>query len=244
MKPAWRAELLKITTVRALWLGVVLATATIPLISLAVAATGGLSHGDTVTSGAATGTVIGLLAFGTWGAVLSAGEYVHGTFHVSLMSVPRRGVLLVAKLAAGAAVASAAALVSSGVALLVVRASTPSGDHQWGNPLALLGVVAAVASVTVVGTALGILTRSSTAAILVLAAAILLPQAAAGLLGSLQPWVVGASPGAVVTQVVGGAQLSTDHTFPAGTASAVAAMIGVAALIASVAGVLLSRRDG
>jgi ABC-2 type transport system permease protein len=244
MQAAWRAELLKITTVRALWLGAVLATATIPLISLAVAATGGLGHADTLTSGAAKGTVIGLLAFGTWGAVVAAGEYVHGTIAVTLMSVPRRGLLLVAKLAAAAAVAAAGALVASGVALLVVHAATPSGEHTWGNPLALLGVVAAVSSVTVVGAAVGVLTRSSTAAILVLAAAILLPQAAAGLLGSLQPWVVGASPGAVVTQVVGGAQLSADQTFPAGTAAAAAAMIGVAAVVASLAGLVLSRRDG
>jgi ABC-2 type transport system permease protein len=244
MRSAWHAELLKIRTVRGLWLSALLAGATIPLISLAVAATGGLSHTDTLTSGAASGTVIGLLAFGTWGAVLAAGEYEHGTMPVSLTAVPRRGVFLSAKLGAAGVVASVGALLSSLAALLVVRAVTPRGEHHWGNPLALLGVVAAVVSVTVVGTAAGILTRSSTAAIAILAAAVLLPQAAAGLLGSLQPWIVGASPGTVVTQVVGGAQLATDQTFPAGTPAAVAVMLAVAAVAAAVAGAVLSRRDG
>jgi hypothetical protein len=244
MRAALHAELLKVATVRALWLAALLGTAVIPMISLAVTATGGLGDADTLTSGAAKGTVIGLLAFGAWGAVVGAGEYVHATMPVSLMSVPRRTVLLVAKLAAVALIASACAAVSATSALLVVRAATPAGEHSWGNPLGLLGVVAAVAAVTVVGLAVGVLTRSSTAAIAVLAAAVLLPQAAAGLLGSLQPWVVGASPGAVVTQVVGGAQLSADQEFPAGTAAAVAAMLGVAALVSGAAGVVLGRRDG
>lgn len=244
MRSAWHAELLKVRTVRALWLGVVLSALVLPVVSLAVAATGGLSDSDTLTSGAASGTVIALLAFGAWGAALSAGEHVHGTLPVSLASVPRRGVLLAAKAGAAAALAATGALGSAVLSLLVVRAVTPAGAHHWGDPLALLGVVVAVVAVTVVGVCAGVLTRSSTSAIALLAAAILLPRAAAGLLGSLQPWVVGASPGSVVTQVVGGAQLSADQTFPAGTAAAVLAMLAVSGLSACAAALALGRRDG
>lgn len=176
--------------------------------------------------------------------MLAAGEHVHGTMAVTLAAVPRRGRLLAAKLAATGALAASGALVSSVLALLVVRAVSPAGSHRWGNPLALLGVVATVVAVAAVGTAAGLVAQSSTASVAVLAAAVLLPQAAAGLLGSLQPWVVGASPSTVVTQVVGGGQLSPDQAFPWGTLAAVLAMLLVAALVAATAGVVLARRDG
>ena len=72
----------------------------------------------------------------------------------------------------------------------------------------------------------------------------LLPKAAAGLLGGLEPWVVGASPGTVVTQVVGGAQLANDQTYPPGDLAAVLTMLAVAAAAALVGAVALNRRDG
>ena len=243
MRAALHAELLKLRTVRGLWLGALLSSLVLPVVSLAVAASGGLSEGDTLTSGAASGTVAALLAFGAWGAAAAAGEHVHGTLAVSLVCVPRRERFLVAKLGALAGLSAAAAAGSSLLALLVVRAVVPSGAHDWGNPLALLAVVAAVAAVTVAGAAAGVLARSTTAAVVGLAAALLLPQAAAGLLGSLQPWVVGATPGPVVTQVVGGAQLPGRQEFPAGTAAAVLTMLAVALGAGAAAGAALARRD-
>jgi hypothetical protein len=77
MRDAVRAEVLKVTTVRSLWLGAVLAAAAVPLFSLLVVGTGGLGSEDTVTSGAATGTIVGLLAFGAWSGALAASEYAH-----------------------------------------------------------------------------------------------------------------------------------------------------------------------
>ena len=59
MRAAFHAEVLKITTVRGLWLGAVLATVAVPLFSLLVVGTGGLGVEDTATSGAATGTIVG-----------------------------------------------------------------------------------------------------------------------------------------------------------------------------------------
>jgi hypothetical protein len=75
-------------------------------------------------------------------------------------------------------------------------------------------------------------------------ALVLLPQAAAGLLGGLQPWVVGASPGTVITQVVGSSQLAADQTYPAGTAAAVVTLLIVAAAIAAGGACAMLRRDG
>ena len=118
MRDAIRAEVLKITTVRGIWLGAVLATIAVPLFSLLVVGTDGLGVEDTATSGAATGTIVGLLAFGAWAGALAAGEYAHHTISVSLATVPRRNVLYGAKLAATSATAGAGAFLSAIAAVL------------------------------------------------------------------------------------------------------------------------------
>jgi ABC-2 type transport system permease protein len=241
---AWRAELLKISTVRGLWLCALLAAIAIPATSLLVAATGGLGTRDTATSGAAAGSLIGLLAFGAWGATFAAGEYAQHTMIVSLASVPRRAVLYAAKLAATATAAAMGAVVAAAVALLTVLAVTPRGEHHLGNPGALVGVVLAVVAVAVCGAAVGMLTRSVSASIGIVALALLLPKAAGGLLGGLQRWVVGASPGTVVTQIVGGAQLPVEQAYPRGGWAAAATMVLAAAFVCVAGFVTFLRRDG
>lgn len=244
MRSAWFGELTKVATVRAQWLGLVMATLTIPVTSLLVAASGGLSSSDSVTAGAATGSAIGLVAFGSWAGVLAAGEYASQTIMVSLSTVPRRSAFYTAKLAALTSLAAAGALVSMLTALPAVWAATPHGAHPFGNPARLLAVVVSVAAVTAIGAALGILLRSSTAAIVGVVVLVLLPQAAGGLLGALQPWVVGASPGAVITQTAGSSQLATDQAFPSGSLAALATLLAVSILVAGVGSVALQHRDG
>ena len=244
MRSAWRAELLKLTTVRGLWLSIVLAAVAIPATSLLVVSTGGLGARDTVTSGAAAGSLVGLLAYGAWGATFAAGEYAQHTMVVSLATVPRRRVLYTAKLAATATAAGAGAVVAAVVALLTVFAVTPRGDHAFGNPAALVGVVLAVAAVAVCGAAVGMLTRSPSGSIAIVVLALLLPKAAGGLLGGLQRWVVGASPGTVITQIVGGAQLPNDQAYPGGAWAAAATMVVAAAAVGVAGFVSFSRRDG
>lgn len=244
MSAAWRGELWKIATVRGQWLGAVLASVTLPLISLLVAATGGLGPHDTATSGAATGSVVALVAFGAWAAALSAGEYAKQTMVVSLATVPRRTHLYAAKLGALAVVAATGALVSSAIALVVVRAVSAPAAHRLGNPAALLIVVLVVVAVVVIGGGVGILTRSPSASMAIVAAAVLGPAAAGGLLGGLQRWVVGASPGTVITQIVGGAQLPADQAYPPGAGLAAVSLLLVAAAVAAAGGLVLVRRDG
>lgn len=244
MRSAWRGELLKIATVRGQWVAAVLATVALPLTSLLVAATGGLGPRDTATSGAATGSVVALLAFGTWGATLAAGEYAKQTMVVSLATVPRRSWLYSAKVAALVTVAGAGGLVGTATALLTVRAASAPGAHALGHPAALIGVVMAIVAVTAIGAAVGILTRSPGASAAIVVALVLLPKAAAGLLGGLQPWVVGASPGTVVTQMVGGAQLAPGQTYPAGTVAAAATLLLVTAVVTAGGALALARRDG
>jgi hypothetical protein len=244
VRSAWRAELLKIVTVRGLWLGAVLAAVAIPVTSLLVVSTGGLGPGDTATSGAATGSLVGLLAYGAWGATFAAGEYAQHTMVVSLATVPRRVVLYAAKLAAAAAAGAAGAVVAGAVALVTVLAVTPRGDHELGNPAALLGVALAIVAVALCGVAVGMLTRSPSASIAIVVLALLLPQAAGGLLGGLQRWVVGASPGTVITQIVGGGRLPAEQSYPQGPGAAAAAMVLAAAAVSAAGLVSFSRRDG
>lgn len=243
MKAAWIAELLKIRTVPGLRVGAGLAVLALPLFSLLVVSGGGLGDADTVTSGAATGTVVGLLGFGAWAASATSSEYAQHTIAVSLATVPRRGTLYAAKVLAATTIAALGSIVSVVVSVVLIGAITPEG-HEVGKPAALLSVVLACAAVAAVGVAVGMLSRSSTGSITVVVALVLLPKTAAGLLGGLQPWIVGASPGTVVTQFVEGAQLSTDQTFPGGTAAAAISMVLVAAAVVLAGWVAFARRDG
>ena len=244
MRSAWRAELVKIVTVRGQWIGVVLATLAIPLASFLVVATGGLRSGASSTSGTVTGSLVGLLAFGVWGAVITAGEYANGTMVLSLSTVPRRLVLVAAKLLAVATAAAAGAVVSTLVALVVVIGVRAPGAHGIGDPAPLVSVVAAVVVVAVLGASVGLITRSPSASLVVVALALLLPRAASGLLGGLEPWVVGATPDTVVQQIVGGAQLPASQTYPAGMWAAALTMVAAVVVIAAGSALVFVRRDG
>ncbi|MBO0842762.1 MAG: hypothetical protein J2O46_06225, partial [Nocardioides sp.] len=127
MRHALAAELTRITTVRGLRLGALLAALALPVLSLLVAGTGGTGAHDTVTSAAATGTIVGLLGFGAWAAAYTASEYAHGSITVSLALVPHRPTLYAARTAAVAAIAGAAGLVAALVSLLAVAAASPAG---------------------------------------------------------------------------------------------------------------------
>lgn len=237
MTPSLRAELVRITTVRGLWLGALLAALALPVLSLLVASTGGVGAHDTLTSAAATGTIVGLLGFGTWAAAYAASDYAHGSIGVSLALVPRRPTLYAARVGVVALVAGVSGLVAALVSLLVVWAAGPAVGHRLGDPSALLSVVPAYAVVAAVGAAAGFALRATTASIGVMVIILLTPKAAAGLLGGLQPVVIGASPPTVVTQFVGGAQLPSDQAFPGGPFLALIAMAAVGLVIVAAVGV-------
>jgi ABC-2 type transport system permease protein len=244
MKAAWQAEMRKIATVRRQWLAAALAAIAIPLTSLLVVATGRLGIGASATTGAATGSVVGLLAYGTWAATIAASEYSTQSILVTMATVPRRVRLYAAKIAAVAAVAGVGAVGSASLALLIVLAVDAPGAHPVGDPASLLGIVVAVIAVAVVGASAGMMTRSPSASIVVVLVAVLAPQAAGGLLGGLQPWIVGASPGTVITQIVGSARLAHSQTYPAGAGLAAVTMVLVAAAVACSGAVAFQRRDG
>jgi hypothetical protein len=175
---------------------------------------------------------------------VAAGEYAQQTMIVSLITVPRRTLLYGAKVAAVGAIAAAGALVSVITAWCIVWAVLPTGVHHLGDPATLVSVVLAIIAVSVLGMAVGLITRSPAASASIVVVAVLFPKAAGGLLGGLERWVVGASPGTVITQAVGGAQLAHDQTFPGGAAAATVTMLLVATVVAVGGALTLLRRDG
>jgi hypothetical protein len=236
--------MVKIATVRGQWLSAALSVLAIPFISFLVVTTGGLGSGESSTSAAATGSIAGLLAFGVWSAMITAGEYAKGTMVTSLATVPRRSVLYAAKLTATATAAGAGALLSAVIALLVVLGVRAPGTYGLGDLASLASVVLAVIAIVVIGVSVAMITRSPSASIAIVVVALLIPKAAGGLLGALQPWIIGASPGTVVTEIVGGTQLPSSQTFPAGTWAAALTMLAVALAVAGGGAVAFLRRDG
>jgi hypothetical protein len=236
--------LVKIATVRGQWLSAVLAVMAIPVISFLVVTTGGLGSRETSSSAAATGSIAGLLAFGIWSAMITAGEYAKGTMVTSLTMVPGRPVLYAAKLTAITTAAGVGALLSAAIALLVALGVRAPGNYGLGNPASLVSVAVAVIAIAAVGVSVGMITRSPSASIVIVVVALLLPKAASGLLGGLQPWIIGASPSTVVTEIVGGTRLPATQTFPAGTWAATLTMLGVAAAVAGAGAFAFFRRDG
>jgi ABC-2 type transport system permease protein len=215
----------------------------IPVISFLVVATGGIGSSQTSSSGASTGTLAGLLAFGAWSAAIAAGEYAQGTMVTSLTTVPRRLALYSAKVTAIATAAGVAAVISVTLALVIVLGVRPPGTYGLGSVGSLGSVALAVITVAVIGVSIGIITKSPSASIAIVVLALLLPKAASGLLGGLQPWIIGASPDSVVAQVVGG-HLAKNQTFPAGTWAATFTMVAVAAVVAVGGALAFLRRDG
>jgi hypothetical protein len=108
----------------------------------------------------------------------------------------------------------------------------------------LVSVAVAVITIAVIGVSVGMITRSPSASIAIVVVALLLPKAASGLLGGLQPWIIGASPSTVVTEIVGSTQVPASQTFPAGTWAAALTMLAVAVAVAGGGAFAFFRRDG
>lgn len=225
---AVRAELLKVRTVPGAVLGAAAAAVAHPLASLAVVGSGGVDDAADLVAISATGAVAGLLAWGVWAAVLAAGEHEHGTFAPGAVAVGGVVRLLVAK----AVVIGGLAFLGSGLgallALGLVRAALPPGSHDLGPVPALLVVPAVAAALALIAAIAGLLLRGSGPAVTLVAAVVLVPRAAGGLLGPLEPWIVGASPGAVVSRLVGQRAPEASQAFPAGGLAALGVLLGLA----------------
>ncbi|MGP7999927.1 MAG: hypothetical protein ACLPKI_21825 [Streptosporangiaceae bacterium] len=191
-----RAEVRKLTTVRAPWL--LLAGG--PLIVLA-GVTGLVQSGANVHDPATQDTAlahVGLAAVFTllFGILAVAGEYRHGTITDTFLSFPGRRTVIAAKLAVYGLTGALAGVVSSLVAVAATAAwwAAKGGSFQWsstGTWRTLGGGVAVSIAFALIGVGVGALIRSLVAAVAATLAWVALVEGIAGqLLGSgLARWL-------------------------------------------------------
>ncbi|MDL9947645.1 hypothetical protein QSJ19_19075 [Gordonia sp. ABSL11-1] len=235
MRAAIRAEVLKIATVRGLWITWIVATVSIPVIVLAIVGGRGLAAGGSVVSGAVSGFLLPLLLFGVWAAAVGADEFARETIIVSIALEPRRIRLFVAKSATVALAAVVGVAIGLAVSVPAVIMILPPGATPVGPWYALVWPPLVAAAVSVTGVAVGVAARSTLTAVGIVVIALLFPGAAGGLLGAAQPWIAGADPSVVVARLVHSGTIGAAETFPAPVGLALVIVVGVSVVIAAVA---------
>ena len=181
MSDAMAAEWTKLRSLRSTyWLLLVGAAAAM---GLAVLITVGLGTGNVqVTDGtfdaagiSLLGVWFGQIAFAVVGVLTMTSEYATGSIRTTLAAVPRRGLLLAAKLAAVGLIVFAIGTAISVAAFLMGQAVL-AGQHRAvglgdpGSARAVLSAGAYLTAMALLGVALGALLRSTVAAVLVVLA--------------------------------------------------------------------------
>ena len=163
-------EALKLATLRLSWIVAALAvavSATIGFASVRIS----IDAGEPLRLAQLTGAPAQAMWFlAILAAVLaSAGEFQHHTIRTTLLTAPRRGRVLVAKSAVAAAyggllvlLGTAGAVVAGVITAARSGESMPVGSTSWAH---LAGAIAVGAVFAVLATGLGVLTRSTAAAI-------------------------------------------------------------------------------
>jgi len=197
MRHALAAEWTKLRSLRSTyWLLLVGAAATVGLAALI---TVGLGSGKVEVTGSAfdaanislLGVWFGQITFAVVGVLTMTSEYATGSIRASLAAVPRRGVLLAAKLAAIGLIAAGIGTAVSLVAFLTGQAvlagqNRAVGLGDPGSAQAVLSAGSYLTAMGLLGVALGALLRHTVAAVLAILALGLGPT----LVGALFPaWV-------------------------------------------------------
>ena len=180
---ALRYEWIRLRSVRSTWVLVLAAMASAGLVAEIVAReiTRGeefVSDPETFVSMMTGSSGVGPLSFpalfaGLIGVAALGGDYRHGLMQTTLTAVPRRGVLLTAKLVVVGFFAAVTGALAMGTAFAVGRAQVgPAVDASLftagDTERALAGFGALVVLTALLGVALGALLRSATAAAVVL----------------------------------------------------------------------------
>lgn len=198
-----RSEVIKIRSARALW-ALPLATAVLgPLTALFVGLTASMEAGDTVLGGALTGVTLCLAAIAAWGALVMSSEYTSGTIRPVLATTPRRGLVLAAKAVVITVIATVCGVVAVTAAYLIGSAMIEPAAYDPGEPLpGLFGIYCCFPAVALLGLSLGVLLRSSAAAVALSVLYVVLPQvSSAHIFGELHKWLTVFAPSAVVAKL-------------------------------------------
>jgi ABC-2 type transport system permease protein len=172
-----RSELIKLLSLRSTvvsYLGIGLTMAAVVGVYMTLPEGGG----ESARNASFTGLVLLELMVGAVGVLAGAGEYAAGTMRSTLVAVPRRGLVLAAKLLVHGG--SVLALLASATAItaLMVTLLAPGKVGSLGDPeilRALSGTGLGLAGACAIGVAAGIITRSIAAAIGIVFVLVFLP---------------------------------------------------------------------
>lgn len=166
-----QAELMKFTTVRSHLVTLVLGTAAVVAIAVAVAAAGDQPIGPAAPEPVALPMEYFAYVAMVLGVLVATSDFCSGTYRVAAGLVPRPGLLLGSKYVAGVLLGLAAAVA---VLLLVMVGAALGADATMGSPFAsgqwsghLVSLLVVPVAVTI-GISVGALLRSSAAAIALL----------------------------------------------------------------------------
>lgn len=238
------AELIKIGSVRSLWVLPLTVLVVVPALALFVGITGSLMPDDTILGGALTGAILGLAVVGVWGALVVTSEHSSGTIEPTLAATPSRTRVLVAKAAVVGTVAFVASLVGCTGAFIVGLVTLDHERYGVGEPFpALVGVAVGFTAVALLGVAVGALVRSSVAATAIVVAVLVLPELLGPLLGDGQAWVTGAAPSAVVVKLSQSADAAPEMMGSLGGWPSLIILLGYAIVAVAAGGAMFEARD-
>lgn len=187
-------EWTKFTTLRSNLILTAVLGLVLPLFAVIVAGTGSLQPDDTILGASVLGgAVVAQIVAIALGATSVAGEIRSGMMRTTLVACPRHLAVLAAKATVSAGMV-AVVLVPSTLAAFWIGTVMLGSDYATGDPFpAVIGIALAIASMSVLGVAIGSLVRHSAGAVLVGVAVVILPMIVAPMLGDHQRWVGGAS---------------------------------------------------
>jgi ABC-2 type transport system permease protein len=245
-----RMEWIKLRSLRSAWW--LLTAAVLAMVAMGTGV--GLGYrGHTPVASAAQivdnslgGAILSQLFLGALGILVVTGEYSSGTIRSTLAAVPRRSLVLAAKVVVYGGVALFAGLVASMagfVAGQVAIAGTPIPSASAADPTYLVPILLTAAYLGVaglIGIGLGAAIRHSGGAIGVLFGGLFVPMILAGLFG---PGGLPVSRFLPVLMLINSISVTTPvpGMLPAGVATMV--MVGYAAAAVALGAVVLTRRD-
>jgi ABC-2 type transport system permease protein len=236
-----RAELLQLRTLRSTYLmpiAALLLTVLITAAAMGDAGTPGMTTVDQLREPLVLGAgLMGAIFLACFAVTQVAGEYRYATIDQRLMASPRRGRVMLAKLAAHGSLAVTLTVPAFAIALAIALPMAASKHVSLGLTLGSTMVLGAtVLLATVAFATLGVLTaficRSQAAGIVVIFGSFLAEKLVGAFAGNVSAYF----PWALVSSL-----LRVGGTLPRGVAAA--ALIGLTAAVGVAAAVLVARRD-
>lgn len=196
-------EWTKLTTLRSNLILAAVLGAALPAFAVIVAATESLQPDDTILGASVLGgAVFAQMLAAALGAVSVTGEIRTGMMRTTLIACPHPQAVLAAKATVVAAVVAVVLVPSTLIAFWIGVMMLDGDQYATGEPFpAIIGIALAIASMAVLGVAVGSLVRHSAGAVMVGVALVLLPIFVAPMLGDYQRWVGGASLAGVMEKL-------------------------------------------